>query len=454
MRVSAVSLQARQRKKRKETRKPKARRLHPQASRSASPRRRWLLIIGLPLIVAGLVSYPFVWQEYRLQRAGQLLRQREVEAAQPWIEAALRQDPDRGAAHFLAARAARLEGRLAKVSDWLRKAWEAGYDRQRIEREEWLALAQSGQLDEAAPHRDEMLADPRGEAALICEAYVNGYLRAYRFQEALRLLDAWQADFPHDPQPHFCRALVWEHLTKRADAVEEYEAVLRIAPERTDARVRLADQLASLHRYEEAGEHYRLCLERNPDDLQARLGYASCLLEQGYVEEPENMFREVLRESPGDLRARIGLGSLALAAGKNEEAVEILQGVVDEKPTSLGARYKLASALQALGRGDEAQGHFEFVSKANKGLARVRALLEGLRDDPNQVAPRLEAARLLLQYGSPEDGVAWLQSILQLEPDHPEAHRELADYYEARNLPDLAARHRGMIPPDEGTDTP
>lgn len=410
------------------------------------PRRRSrLVVVGLILIVAGLASYPWVWQEYRMQQARSLLLRRDTPSARVWLDAALQRDPRRGEAHFLLARTSRREGQMDEVGEHLQRAWDVGYDRQRIEREQWLALAQTGQLDEAEPHRIELLADPRGDAVEICEAYVNGYLRAYRFQEALELLDAWQADFPEDAQPHYSRALVWSHLMRTADSVEEYELALQLDPNRIDARVQLANQLTSLHRYDEAGEHYRVCLEQDPKMTEARLGYAFCLLEQGEVERPERWFRETLEESPGNIRARVGLGTLALMDGRDGEAAEVLENVVRLEPTNRTARYKLASALQSLGRGEEAAGHFEYVSQANKGLARVQQLLESLRTNPDQIGPRLDIGKIILEYDSSSEGVAWIQSILEMDPQHAPAHQALAEYYDTHAMPDLAARHWRMI---------
>ncbi|MCO6458678.1 MAG: tetratricopeptide repeat protein [Pirellulaceae bacterium] len=397
---------------------------------------------GLIVLVAALCLAGPAWQQHRLQQARNCLENRQLAQARQWLDAALHRDPDSGEALLLLARLERREGRLSNARDYLQRAWKAGVSPARLERQQWLALAQAGQLDEAEPHLNELLSDPQGEAAEICEAFLNGYLRAYRFDDALRLLDAWQADFPADPQPRIYRGMVFEHLMMTGKAIEEYEAACRLDPARLEAHLRLADQLAALLRDEQALAHYQICLDADPRHPEARLGYASCLLKQGQVEQPEQIFRQVLADNPGNRRARAGLAQLTMSAGKYDEAVAVLQELVAEQPTDRAWRYQLATALQTSGRADEARPHFEFVTAANQAMARAQGLLEQLRTEPARVDLRFDVGSTLLQYGSASEGVAWLQSVLQLEPDHRAAHEALAAHYESQDQPELAARHR------------
>jgi tetratricopeptide (TPR) repeat protein len=416
-----------------------------QSRRSAAPgmwRKRLVMGAGVVVAVVGLLAAGPVWQQHRLQQIRVCLRNRNLDQAQQWLDAALQRDPGSGEALLLAGRLHRRQGRLSEARDDLKRAWEAGVARERIEREQWLALAQAGQLDEAEPHLNHLLSDPQGEAAEICEAYLIGYLRAYRFDDALNLLQAWQTDFPLDPQPRIFRGMVFEHLMMTSDAIQEYQAACQLAPDRLDAHLRLANQLVSMQQHEEASAHFRQCVERDPHNVEARLGYASCLMAQGLVDEPEALFQQVLQDAPDNLEAQAGLASLAASAGRYDEAVEVLRKVVERQPSNRKYRYHLATALQTSGHAEEAKPHFEYVTRANKALARVQLLLEQLRTRPDRVDLRYEVGTTLLEYGTASEGVAWLQSVLQRQPDHQPTHVALAEYYESHDAPDLAARHR------------
>ena len=75
-------------------------------------------------------------------------------------------------------------------------------------------------------------------------------------------------------------------------------------------------------------------------------------------------------------------------------------------------------------------------------MAQVQLLLEQLRTNPDRVDLRYDVGTKLLEYGTAGEGVAWLQSVLQHQPDHQPTHKALAEYYEAHDAPALAARHR------------
>jgi Tfp pilus assembly protein PilF len=49
---------------------------------------------------------------------------------------------------------------------------------------------------------------------------------------------------------------------------------------------------------------------------------------------------------------------------------------------------------------------------------------------------------MFLRYRSREEGVSWLNSLLQYDPHHRAAHRALADYYSKVGETDLADQHQ------------
>jgi Tfp pilus assembly protein PilF len=49
---------------------------------------------------------------------------------------------------------------------------------------------------------------------------------------------------------------------------------------------------------------------------------------------------------------------------------------------------------------------------------------------------------IFLRNGREKDGVAWLQTALQVDPSHAATHQALADYFERKGMKSEAAEHR------------
>ena len=55
-------------------------------------------------------------------------------------------------------------------------------------------------------------------------------------------------------------------------------------------------------------------------------------------------------------------------------------------------------------------------------------------------------AELMVRNGHGEQGLRWLESVLQQDPSYKPAHALLADYYQSIGDLALAAKHRQLAP--------
>lgn len=402
--------------------------------------RRALLSVSVLTIIA-IASWPRVQIEYSLHHARESLEQRNPQQALESLKALRRLDPDRAEVCFLMARASRRLGQMDDVRRHLIQAAELGWPRELIQREEWLALAQSGQMSQAEPHLGELLQKPMGDGPEICEAFVEGYFLTYRFHRAMAILDAWQADYPQDPLPHVYRGTYREHLYDWKEARSEFEHALALAPQDVDVRRRLAAVLVNLHEYDQAAEQFRLCLEHRPDDRDLLCEWAQCLQGQAEMDQSRDVLTRVLSGDPRHRQARLAMGQLEHSVGNSQAALGWLEPLCVETPTDSQARFILAQALATAGRAEEAHPHFEFVAAAQREMQEVSRLLEAVRDQPNDPNLRFEIGIRLLKYDNQSHGAAWLRSALDIDPHHRAAHHALADYYATMGNPDLAAQH-------------
>ena len=417
--------------------------------------RKWKRVVGVTLVAAvvGWFVVPPLWVRYEIRQARSALAARDAERALVHLQRAQWLDSESAKVEFLLARATRRLGRFNIVRDHIQRAWDLGYPVESLKREQWMAQAQAGQLREAELHLHEMLADPRGDAVEICEAFANGYLITHRVKKALELVDAWQADYPEEAQPRYVRAMFYERVGLDAQAAEEYRAAFELAPQRSDIRLRLAQTLILLSKYDEAAEHFRALKQLRPDDVEIQTGWGECLLGQGQTEQARAIFLPLIEQHPDHLRARVALGRTELESGQPAKAVAWLKPVVEQQPNRYVTRYLYATALRSLGDTEAAQSHFEFADQARTALRRADELLDQVRVQPENLQLRYEIGKILLQYDDPSAGAGWLRSVVDLDPDHRAAHAALADYYTREGPPHLAERHRKRAQELERPDT-
>ena len=427
----------------------------------AGPMRYWIpksrspkfLLIGLGLLaVLGLFFARPGLLEYRLWQARRALNDREARQALVWLDAAERLDADCSDVHFFKARAYRRLGEYDKVGTALDRALRLGHSVDQAKREDLMTLAQNGQLSKAEPHLPKLLIDADEDGPEICEAFVRGYLNAFRVNSAFKLLDSWQADYPDDPQPHYCRGIFREYRKSWSEAADSFRRALELAPHRHDVRLHLARVLREQHQYQEAEEHYRQCLEKKTDEPEALAGLGECLRDEGKLEQAREVFARLLEGSPDHFDGRLAVGEMELDAGRPEEALRRLEPLADERPHDSNVRYALAKALSQAGQAERAREHFKFAAAAQEAKIRVESLLRRVIDEPSNVEGRYEIGTLLLKYGDASTGSSWLRSVLQFDPDHRATHAALADYYREQGNAALAAKHRRLAETAEKSD--
>jgi Tfp pilus assembly protein PilF len=297
-------------------------------------------------------------------------------------------------------------------------------------------------MKDAAPHLPRLLTEfSETDGAEICEAYVSGFFSNYNFAEGLRLAEVWQQDYPRDPQPYFSLGLYEAHAGSDKKAVAAFRRALELGPQRDDIRRYLAEALVDEEQYDEAERHVRELLRRNPNDTDLATALGHCLLEKGDVAGARQQLQEVLQKDPQGYAPRMMMAQIELKDQQPAAAIEWLEKLVQERPKEYRLRFLYATALQQSGRGDEAGDHLEFVGRAQAALGRARNLMDQAKEDPNDVASRLEIGQTLLRYDSPDDGAAWLRNVLELDPRNAAAHRSLAEYYRSKEDPKRAAYH-------------
>lgn len=363
------------------------------------------------------------------------LSRRELPQAAAWLGWSGRLGPRNAEAEFLRARLARHENRLDDVRRHLLRAQELGHPVELLQREQWLALAQSGQMREAEPQLRVLLTDQRDDGAEVCEAYVTGFLLTYQLPKAHAVLDAWQADYPDDPQPHLIRGRTYVSSHQSQEAEQEFRQAFDIAPQNREAAVGLGDALCQRQSFSEAIECYSRVPAGTPEWLPAQAGIARCHVSTGKVAEARALLQRLAAEFPANATILQRLGALELAEGNFEQAIAALRKSNALSKNNQETLHSLASALRGLGETDEAGRLSAQVDVLQATAARIEELIDLLSEQPDDVAARYEIAMLYLKRHEINDGLVWLRSVLQFQPDHREASETLARYDTAGQSP-------------------
>ncbi|MHC4876868.1 MAG: tetratricopeptide repeat protein [Planctomycetota bacterium] len=353
--------------------------------------------------------------------------------------------PSSGTVQFLLARGYRRLGRNSLVHTHLQSALKLGYSPDSVRREEWLALAQTGQLALAEPHLGELLSTPQDDGQEVCEAFVNGYLRQYRFHDALRMLDAWQADFPDDALPLFTRGLIFEHLGRDRDAEEMYSKALAIQPDYPQAFLQRAQVRLAMKQPDTAAMDFKAAARSSSLKRDATIGLVNCLFLQAEFDAAARKLKGLRTLYPDDHDVLKLSARLAIDEGRLDDAIAFLNPVRTRAPNDLEACDLLSRALRSAGRTDEAVPLLEFISRATQAYTRITELKSLLHDEPTNNEYRYELGKLLIEYDSGSDGVVLLSSLLADDPEHSGVHETLAAYFERTNKPELAAKHRHAL---------
>lgn len=431
---------------------------------AAKPRRQSkIIVMALLCIVLAGIGWRWGWPHFALRQATQALTAQRSIAAARWLPFAVNADP--ATVHFLSARTARKLGDYEQAARELQAALRDGFDRRRVELEILLAEAQRGRLAPLEAQLSSLLSQQR-EPDEVCEAFVEGCLLKYRLDNALQILKLWQADYPDDPRPHLLRGRILEHDRNLPGARLEFSQALEKNPRYAAAAYNLARVELTEQQPRQALELYRRCARDLGNPQPGLVGEAHCSRLLREYDRAERLLQQAQAVSPAYLdaayrlvgepsesaaaRLPVELGRLALDRNDYPRAVEFLMQAFQANPRDWKVRYDLAIALRQTGRVSEAETHLRIVEETKQALDRCDRLITQLQQDPTNAEARFEIGQVFLKYVSENQGLVWLNSVLDYDPDHRGAHEELERYFrehqaEHPEYADLARHHREIL---------
>jgi tetratricopeptide (TPR) repeat protein len=207
----------------------------------------------------------------------------------------------------------------------------------------------------------------------------------------------------------------------------EAAAALASVPENL---IRPADRQA----LEEGLEQYRQAMLYNSDFAPQRYNLGNLASALGDTDQAVAFYEQAIQIDEQFFPAKVNLAMLLNRSGDNERAAALLREVVQDSPELYEATYSLGLLLAEMGQLDEAA---KMLGRAADGM-------------PGYARPRYNQALALLKLKRYEAGEQALLEVVRQEPENPEYFSALANLYlsfrMAGRARDLAEMVLQMVP--------
>jgi tetratricopeptide (TPR) repeat protein len=200
--------------------------------------------------------------------------------------------------------------------------------------------------------------------------------------------------------------LALERQGKLAEAVEHYEAALRLEPGYVDADYAWGNALARQGKLAEAVEHYEAALRVKPDHANAHANAGSALVRQGKLAEAIAHYEQILKIRPDHVDAHTNLGLALARQGKLVEAIAHYEQALRIKPDHSAAHTNWGDALAQQGKPAEAIEHYQ----------------QALHVKPDNALAHNNWGVALLHQGRLAEAIEHFRQALIISPDFADAH--------------------------------
>jgi tetratricopeptide (TPR) repeat protein len=304
---------------------------------------------------------------------------------------------------------------------------------------------------------DAVLAgEPSNPGGLFVKAKMD--MAGNKLDDAVQALRSAIDVRPDWAEAHFLLGTALRLTGQRSAARTELARALEIDASLVEARRVLAEVHADLGEHEYAVEEGRRYLQQKPNSHEMRVRVAQSLVLL-------NRFDEALKEVnaiPEDARDEtvdFALGRIYTAKGENEKARELLLKALAKRPTHPDILRGLLQIEQKMGKGDESIARIQkaVAEKPDDAklqqLAAVVALSKGNFDEatkalehaieiaPDDMSSYQQLADLYVRTGRTSQTIDIYEKALQRKPDQPRIHHFLGVLYEYGGKPEVAVKH-------------
>ncbi|KAL0218080.1 hypothetical protein RCL1_008928 [Eukaryota sp. TZLM3-RCL] len=226
------------------------------------------------------------------------------------------------------------------------------------------------------------------------------------FNEALDAYDAAIRVDPNYVYAHYNRGLVLKQLQRYDEALQAYDAAIRVDPNYVHAHNNRGDVLAKLNRPNDALESYDNALRVDSRNVYAHNGRGLVLENLQRFNEALEAYDAAIRVDPNYVHAHTGRGVVLENLQRFNEALEAYDAAIRVDPNYAIAHYNRGLVLKHLQRFDEA----------------LEAYDAAIRVDPNYVHAHNNRGDVLAKLNRPNDALESYDNALRVDSRNVYAH--------------------------------
>jgi len=248
---------------------------------------------------------------------------------------------------------------------------------------------------------------------------------AGRWSEAEAELREALARNPLQSEWHFNLALTLEADERLEEALRSFARSHELDPGDGQPALMAGHMCLRLGRPEDAIQWFGRTQDLDPDRAASYVGRIEAYASLGQHEQAELMFYLAQQADPDDAEAYACMADSLLARDLHERAVWCLREAARLDASLPRIEARLAEVYWRTGRPERAR----------------QLYLRELRREPGDIDTLLDLSRLLIEMNRPQEAGEKLRRVLEIEPDHAEAHLILAELAEAGGDVDDAVTH-------------
>jgi tetratricopeptide (TPR) repeat protein len=293
---------------------------------------------------------------------------------------------------------------------------------------------------------DQQAAGPPQRLTL-AQAYAAAVVahRHGRLDEAARLYGAVLRAAPNHTDALHYLGMTYSQLGRARDAEALLRRAARLDPSSAAIANDLGIALAAMGRFDEAIEQYRTAATAKPDFVDAHNNIGTALRALERLDEAIGAFETALRINPGAGAVHSNLGITYASLDRHEEALACYRNAIASQPDLAEAHYNLGLSLAALGRPEEAiaayrkavelkASYFEAHKTLASALASARAFEAAIAHFRAALALRPQSAETQYDFGNAlvaagrhPEAIVFYQRALSLRPQYAEAHNNIGN---------------------------
>jgi tetratricopeptide (TPR) repeat protein len=399
---------------------------------------------GDGVVSQGVEVRPEAPAEYDVLVAQQHISEGDVEAGIEAYQRAAEKDPESAYLQRVLADAFARAGDLDESVEHAERAYE-------LDPENRLGRGLLAQLHRVRREPEKAVAPLVDESGQPIDVEAAGMLYQIQLEtdqpdEALATA-RWMSENGAEPlQAHMALANVYEALGRHDEQEAEIRKALALEPDNPRLYGALGRTLRRQGDRDGEIALYRDVLKSHPNDRNLLVDLADAQMAEDDLEGAILTLEEVHRRFPNDLRSEMRLAFLYYEARRFEEAIPHFESVLREMPEEHEISFFLGVCLRRADRQDDALRVFGAVPPEHKHFAESRTQMASIHEKRKDFAAArqavadamaVEASRPLELYsatlraksGDLEGAIAYLESLIETEPENDELIYNLGVVY-------------------------